>query len=101
MFFSKEFKVKEYGLYTNGLSKLSNDNDDNTSNVFDVIVAGAGPCGSTCAYYLKKYAPHLKVGLCDKAKFPRDKYCGDAVMSKAVDILEEVGILQELTRENK
>ena len=45
--------------------------------VFDAVIVGAGPSGSTCAYYLAKNG--AKVALIDKETFPRDKYCGDAV----------------------
>ncbi len=44
---------------------------------FDAVIVGAGPSGSTCAYYLAKTG--AKVALIDKETFPRDKYCGDAV----------------------
>ena len=49
---------------------------------FDIIVVGAGPAGATTAYYLahasRQQGRPLSVGLLDKARFPRDKYCGDA-----------------------
>ena len=44
---------------------------------YDVIVAGAGPGGSTCAAFLGNAG--RKVLLLDRAKFPRDKTCGDAI----------------------
>ena len=44
---------------------------------YDVIVVGAGPGGSTCATFLGQKG--YKVLLLDKAKFPRDKTCGDAI----------------------
>ncbi len=46
-------------------------------DTFDAVIVGAGPSGSTCAYYLAKNG--AKVALIDKETFPRDKYCGDAV----------------------
>ena len=50
---------------------------------FDVLIIGAGPAGSTVAYFLceeskKNGGKQLSVALLDKEKFPRDKYCGDA-----------------------
>jgi sulfite reductase alpha subunit-like flavoprotein/flavin-dependent dehydrogenase len=64
-----------------------------------VIVVGAGPCGATAAYFLAKPEQNFtgkSVALLDKATFPRDKYCGDAWCSPALDILEEMQVLQSL-----
>jgi NADPH-dependent 2,4-dienoyl-CoA reductase/sulfur reductase-like enzyme len=41
------------------------------SDAFDAVIVGAGPSGSTCAYYLAKEG--AKVALLDKATFPRGK----------------------------
>ncbi len=68
---------------------------------FDVIVVGAGPAGATTAYYLSHAlgdaAP--RVALLEKAHFPRDKVCGDAWCAPALDILEDMGVLQKLEAE--
>ena len=47
------------------------------NGTYDAVIVGAGPSGSTCAYYLARNG--AKVALIDKETFPRDKYCGDAV----------------------
>ena len=39
--------------------------------------------------------------LLEKKKFPRDKYCGDAVCKTAIEILMEMGIYEQLIKENK
>jgi geranylgeranyl reductase family protein len=44
---------------------------------FDVIIAGGGPAGCSCALALHNKG--YKVALIDKASFPRDKICGDAI----------------------
>jgi geranylgeranyl reductase family protein len=44
---------------------------------YDVIIVGAGPAGSTAAYYISG----LKVLLIDKFDFPRHKACGGGLMS--------------------
>ncbi len=71
-----------------------------STNEFDVIVVGAGPGGATSAYYLahesRQQGKPLTVGLLDKARFPRDKYCGDAWCAPALDILEDMGVLQKI-----
>ncbi len=55
---------------------------------FDVIIAGAGPAGATATIALKNSG--LKIALIDKAVFPRDKICGDAVSSIAKRILRQI-----------
>ena len=39
--------------------------------------------------------------LLEKRKFPRDKYCGDAVCKTAIEILIDMGIYEQLIKENK
>ncbi len=56
----------------------------------DVIVVGAGPAGSTTAFYLAQAG--LDVLLLDKAAFPRDKICGDGLTPRAVRQLVRMGI---------
>ncbi len=63
---------------------ISNSSAD--SAVYDVIIAGAGPGGAACALSLA--GSGLKVALLDKAKFPRDKICGDALSGKVVSVLK-------------
>ncbi|CAL5219487.1 g1326 [Coccomyxa viridis] len=68
-------------------------------DTYDAVIVGAGPSGSTCAYYLTKNG--AKVALIDKETFPRDKYCGDAVCTPALNILEDMGVLKELVDNNE
>lgn len=73
---------------------------DTTANSADVIVVGAGPAGSTTAYYLAKAG--LDVLLLEKTAFPREKVCGDGLTPRAtkqlvsmgIDISEEAGWLR-------
>lgn len=57
---------------------------------FDVAIVGAGPAGASAAYFLARQG--LEVALLDKAKFPRDKTCGDGVGPHAVEMLEKMGL---------
>lgn len=66
------------------------------SNEYDVIIVGAGPAGSSCAMFLGREGN--KVLLIDKAKFPRDKTCGDACSGKSVGVLRELGLLPEIEK---
>jgi geranylgeranyl reductase family protein len=56
----------------------------------DVIVVGAGPAGSTTAYYLAQAG--LDVLLLEKSAFPRDKVCGDGLTPRAVRQLSRMGV---------
>ncbi|MFN8481794.1 MAG: geranylgeranyl reductase family protein [Anaerolineae bacterium] len=61
---------------------------------YDVVIIGAGPGGSAAAYYLARRG--LDVLLLDKADFPRDKTCGDGLTPRAVSVLKDMGLLDEL-----
>jgi len=63
---------------------------------YDVIIAGAGPGGSTCALSLERTG--LNVLMLDREQFPRDKICVDAVKSKVNPILRKInpGLEKEL-----
>ena len=53
---------------------------------YDVIVAGAGPAGSTAARVLARQG--ASVFLLDRARFPRDKPCGGGVTLRAASALD-------------
>ena len=55
---------------------------------FDVAIIGAGPAGTACALALRHSG--LRVALLDKAQFPRDKVCGDAVPGHALKALRQL-----------
>lgn len=61
-----------------------------TASDADVIVVGAGPAGSTTAYYLARAG--LDVLLLEKSAFPRDKVCGDGLTPRAVRQLARMGV---------
>ncbi len=56
---------------------------------FDVLILGAGPAGASAALSLSKYST-LRVGILDKAKFPRDKICGDALSGNVISTLKSL-----------
>jgi geranylgeranyl reductase family protein len=57
---------------------------------FDVLVVGSGPAGSIAALVLARGG--ARVALVDKARFPRDKACGDLVGPRAVQVLDDLGL---------
>ncbi|HWG92231.1 MAG TPA: geranylgeranyl reductase family protein [Candidatus Thermoplasmatota archaeon] len=65
---------------------------------FDVIVVGGGPGGSTTTAFLARDG--YRVLLLDKARFPRDKPCGDAISGKSASVLRELGI-QDLVEDKE
>ncbi|HLM88388.1 MAG TPA: geranylgeranyl reductase family protein [Streptosporangiaceae bacterium] len=54
------------------------------------MVVGAGPAGSTTAYYLAQAG--LDVLLLEKSRFPREKVCGDGLTPRGVKALVAMGI---------
>jgi len=56
----------------------------------DVVIVGAGPAGSSCAYFLAKGG--ADVLLVDKKSFPREKCCGDGIFPGAVLLLQQMGL---------
>ena len=69
----------------------------NEQPVYDVVIVGAGPAGATAAYFLARGGK--RAALLEKETFPRDKRCGDAWCEPALNILEEMGVIQELDAE--
>ncbi|MFX1391718.1 MAG: NAD(P)/FAD-dependent oxidoreductase [Promethearchaeota archaeon] len=67
--------------------------------IYDVCIIGAGPAGSTCAYYLAQKG--ITPLVLEKREFPRDKICGDAFPQRAQIHLERMGILEKLIEEKK
>ena len=59
--------------------------------MYDALVVGGGPGGATTAAFLARAG--RRVLLVDKASFPRDKVCGDALSGKTVDVLKRLGLV--------
>jgi flavin-dependent dehydrogenase len=56
----------------------------------DVAIVGAGPAGSTLAIMLKQAG--VRTIVLDRARFPRDKPCGEGLMPAGVEVLEGIGV---------
>jgi geranylgeranyl reductase family protein len=66
------------------------------AEVFDVAVIGAGPAGSATGAFLARQG--LRVLLLDKADFPRDKTCGDALSPRAIHFLHDLDLGKEVEK---
>jgi menaquinone-9 beta-reductase len=60
----------------------------------DVIVVGGGPAGSTLAWDLARQG--VRVTVLERARFPREKVCGDYVEPRGLRVLERMGCLDAL-----
>ena len=56
----------------------------------DVLVVGGGPAGAAAAAHSASLG--LDTVLVDKARFPRDKHCGDGLTTGALRLLEQMGL---------
>ncbi len=66
------------------------------AETFDVIIVGGGPGGSSCAAFLGKAGK--KALLLEKAQYPRDKTCGDAISGKTMRVLGELDLIPEIEK---
>lgn len=57
---------------------------------FDAVVVGAGPAGTLAAHAMARRG--MRVGIIDRARFPRDKVCGCCLNQGAIEILERCGL---------
>ena len=55
-------------------------------NVCDVLIIGAGPAGSSCAWALRDAG--LKIAILDRRPFPRDKVCGGWITPAVLEELQ-------------
>ncbi|OGQ11126.1 MAG: hypothetical protein A2138_20885 [Deltaproteobacteria bacterium RBG_16_71_12] len=57
-----------------------------------VAIVGAGPAGSSAATFLARAG--AEVTLLERARFPRDKVCGDGLTPRSLWMLEELGLAE-------
>lgn len=61
---------------------------------YDVIIAGAGPAGSSAAIHLATCG--LRVLLVEQKKFPRPKLCGEFISPECQDHFEKLGVARSI-----
>lgn len=64
---------------------------------YDVVIAGGGPAGSTVGSLVKRYSPHLKVLLLEKAQFPRH-HVGESMLAGGTPVLHEMGVFDKIDK---
>jgi flavin-dependent dehydrogenase len=65
-----------------------------SADVRDVIVVGGGPAGVAASLFLGRLGHDVL--LLDRARFPRDKVCGESVSPEAWRLLEELSIAKSV-----
>jgi menaquinone-9 beta-reductase len=56
----------------------------------DVLIVGAGPGGAATAYHLARHG--VDVTVVDRARFPREKVCGDGITPRGVAAMLKMGV---------
>lgn len=74
---------------------LQHPSEEIAGKTFDVLIVGAGPAGSAAAIRLRRHG--FSVALLDRARFPREKICGDCLLPEAVSCLRQLGISDKVT----
>jgi menaquinone-9 beta-reductase len=67
-----------------------------SSHPYDVIVVGGGPAGAVMGWALATQG--VRVAILERAKFPRDKVCGDFIEPGGLRLLARMGVLADIER---
>ncbi len=68
--------------------RVLNIGSNRIEELYDVVIVGAGPAGSTAGFLLTNLG--YKVLIIDKERFPRDKPCGGLLTYKTLELLDRV-----------
>lgn len=67
--------------------------------IYDVVIIGGGPAGSTVSSLLKKYNPELNVLVLEREKFPRE-HVGESQLPPIGAVLDEMGCWDKVEAAN-
>lgn len=68
------------------------------SNTYDVIIAGAGPAGTSASIHLAKH--NLRVLILEQKQFPRPKLCGEFISPECFGHFEKLGVAAAMMSSN-
>lgn len=64
-------------------------------NHYDVVIAGAGPAGTSAAIHLAQRG--ARVLLVEQKKFPREKLCGEFISPECLAHFERLGVAEKMS----
>ena len=67
-------------------------------NIFDIIVIGGGPAGSSAAMLLSKKG--FSIALIEKKVFPREVLCGEFISKEVTEFLEDNSLFEDFLKLN-
>ena len=62
--------------------------------MWDVAIVGSGPAGASCAAFCARAG--LRTLVLERARFPREKVCGDCLNPTAWPVLDRLGVMGEV-----
>lgn len=65
-----------------------------SANIYDVVIAGAGPAGTSAAIHLAQRG--ARVLLAEQKKFPRAKLCGEFISPECLNHFEQLGVATQM-----
>src|SRR5947199_3211153 len=66
------------------------------SDIYDVVIAGGGPAGTSAAIHLAQRG--ARVLLAEQKKFPRAKLCGEFISPECIEHFERLGVASEMMK---
>lgn len=60
--------------------------------MLDLAIVGGGPAGVSTALHVLAAAPHARIVVLEKERYPRDKICAGGIGARAFRILERIGV---------
>ena len=68
--------------------------DTAADHLYDAVIIGGGPSGSSCAYWLARAG--WDVAVVEKKTFPRAKTCGDGLTPRSVRQIADMGLEEQV-----